>query len=139
MARVIGASNGTVSYFHKDTDGSVVLGQRADVEPLLNENKRLQSLNDGYNPAKDLRRVASVHPVVLLKWLREAGISVPEFQRNTRRYSAWLRKKIYDKDNEMFLTAPHYRNRRSNGVQVHNPGLDSALAEGRKLGMEKVA
>src|SRR3990167_9755618 len=136
MRKLFDAHGGTVSVFHDLNDGRVAFQQIQDVEPVIEDNKKLQTLNDGYSPSKDLRRVASVPKVVLLRWLREAGIPVRDFQKNHKRYAKWLRRKIYDRDNEMFLTAPHYRTRRSNGVQAKAvSGLDSALAEGRKLGM----
>jgi hypothetical protein len=50
-----------------------------DVEAILDENKRLASLNDGYSPSRDFRRVASIPMTVIEQWMKE-GINI--FDRN---------------------------------------------------------
>lgn len=47
-----------------------------DVEPILKRNRALASLNDGYSPSRELRRVASIPNVLIEKWLVEEGINV---------------------------------------------------------------
>lgn len=47
-----------------------------DVEPVLDENKRLFNLNDGYSPSRELRRVASIPASIQTKWLVELGVDV---------------------------------------------------------------
>jgi hypothetical protein len=106
MKRLLDASGGTIKTFHH-SDDTVTIQESQDVEPILEHNKRLQTENDGYSPSRDLRRVASIPSVVLMKWCQEAGISMLSFMRQPKEYRAWLRRKIYDRDNYMFLTAPH--------------------------------
>ena len=135
--RIFDSFAGVVSRVHRDGDGNLTFSQSADVSKSLEDNKKLAVLNDGYNPGRDMRRVASVHKVILLKWLREAGIRPSDFMRHPRAYSKWLERKIYDKDNSFVLTAPHYRNpaKRSNGITLPKvDALSDALCAGRKLG-----
>lgn len=42
-----------------------------DVEPILERNKALQNESDGFNHARDGRRVASIPMIVHLQWLKE--------------------------------------------------------------------
>lgn len=42
-----------------------------DVEPILERNKALQRLDDGFNADRSGRRVASIPIAVHLKWLEE--------------------------------------------------------------------
>ena len=107
--RIFDAYGGVVSTVtYDDTDKTVTYAQYQDVNPILENNKRLQGENP-YNQAKDWRRVASIPNIVMLKWLREDGISPLQYFRNTKAYSKWLRGKIYDPANSHVLTAPHKR------------------------------
>lgn len=92
---------------HDDLERTTTFAQYQDPTPYLEENKRLQNLNDGYSPSRDLRRVASIPNVLLLKMLREDGISPIAFFRKPKEYKTWLRRKIYDPDYRYLLTAPH--------------------------------
>lgn len=42
-----------------------------DVEPILERNKELQRLDDGWNKTRDGRRIASIPMAVHLQWLKE--------------------------------------------------------------------
>jgi hypothetical protein len=95
---------------HDDLQKTTTFAQYQDFTPIFENNKKLQTAGDGYtDQSKWRRRVASVPNVLLMKWLREAGIPVIAFMRNPRAYQAWLRKRIYDPDNQFVLTAPHAR------------------------------
>lgn len=127
--RIYDAGGGVVStVMTNDLDKTTTFAQHQDVEAIIENNKRLQTENDGYNPTKDMRRVASIPTTVLQNWLKEAGIPARTYMQNPRHYAKWLRSKIYDKDNEAWLTAPHLRNRTKPGIV----GLDSVISEGRK-------
>ena len=120
----------TVRFEHDDQTGQVVVKRTTKVGPILNNNKALQTENDGYSPSRELRRVANVPVVMLENWCREAGISVRHFMANRRHYQKWLRRKIYDPDNRFVLTAPHKSH--VGGAKSYNPELDKAVADGRK-------
>ena len=62
-------SDGT-KYF-VESDGKVTVKRSQDVNPILQKNKRLYTLNDGYSKSKDLKRVASIPTMVLELWARE--------------------------------------------------------------------
>lgn len=85
---------------------AVTFEQIQDVDPILEDNKRLQALNDGYSPSRELKRKASIPVVVLLDWLRKDGISPRMYFRRPKAYAGWLRKKLHDPDHRYFLTAP---------------------------------
>lgn len=95
----------TVTY--DAAEKKTTFAQWQDLTPYLEQNKKLQTLNDGYSPSKELRRVASIPNVLMLKWLRDDGISPRDYFRKPKAYKAWLRRKIYNPDNRFVLTAPH--------------------------------
>lgn len=43
------------------------------VDAILDRNKAMATHNDGYNAARDMRRVASIPYIIGLKWLNEEG------------------------------------------------------------------
>jgi hypothetical protein len=74
-ASIFGANQMTIkTTYHEDSDGTLVVHRTSDVEPILEDNKRLYSLNDGYTPSRELRRAATVPNVILEKWKNELGI-----------------------------------------------------------------
>ncbi len=91
--------------WHDDESaGQVTVERVQDVEPILDNNKRL--LNDGtngYSESKDLKRVASIPLVVIEQWMKKDGVnflslSGPERQK-------YLRKKLNDPDNRWLRTS----------------------------------
>lgn len=56
--------------------GSLTVHRTADVEPILESNKALASLNDGYTPSRELRRAASIPFAIVEKWKNELGVDV---------------------------------------------------------------
>ena len=78
--RLLDAQGGIVSVFHYDeaTDRTIV-STHQDAEPILERNKQLQTLNDGYTPSRDMKRIASIPMNLAMKWVREAGISQADF------------------------------------------------------------
>jgi hypothetical protein len=130
--RIYDAAGGIVSTVTTDELAkTTTFAQYQDPTAILENNKQLATMNDGYNPDRDIRRVASIPRVVLESWCQDAGISVTDYMRNSKHYAGWLRKKLYDSDNSMFLTAPHLRGgKKSSGIV----GLDSVVEKGRKVG-----
>ena len=128
MAQILDQHGGVISYVQVDGD-KVYAGQRQNIDPILDNNQRLRTENDGYNPKKDLRRVANIPTTVIMQWCKEAGISVNDWMRNPTHYAKWFRNKVYDGDNNMFLTAPHFKGSKRD---TNFYGIDAALTEGRK-------
>jgi hypothetical protein len=71
-----------------------------DVEAILDENKRLATLNDGYSPDRSFRRVASIPMSVIEQWMKE-GINI--FDKNCAQA---IRRKLNSPDYLYLRTAP---------------------------------
>tara|TARA_E500000331_G_scaffold314077_1_gene323159 strand:- start:3374 stop:3700 length:327 start_codon:yes stop_codon:yes gene_type:complete len=77
-------SDGT-KYF-VEADGKLTIKNSQDVDPILEKNKRLYNLNDGYSKSKDLKRVASIPSLVLQLWAKEYNgtnnwFAIPHIER----------------------------------------------------------
>lgn len=72
-----------------------------DVEPVINNNKQLYNLNDGYSPSREWRRVASIPLVVVEMWKKMYGTN-PLRPGN----EALLRRLLNDPDLRGLRTAP---------------------------------
>lgn len=85
---------------YDEPTNNIVVGRFQDVEPILEHNKRLATMDDGYSPSRNLRRVASIPMIVVEQWMQE-GISI--FNKNHRDA---IRKKLNDPENLFLRTAP---------------------------------
>ena len=92
--------------WHEDESaGQVTVERVQDVEPILDNNKRL--LNDGsngYSKSKDLKRVASIPLVVLEQWMKEDGVNFLAMPHGPDR-EKYLRKKLNDPNNKWLRTS----------------------------------
>ena len=96
--RIFDASGGIISQFHYDHDGDTTIIQRVqDVEPIIENNKRLRAEGRGYSPSRELRRVASIPLVVVERWIQEDGVNFMAL--GPKEKSAYLRRKLNDPDN----------------------------------------
>ena len=68
-----------------------------DVEPIIENNKRLQAEGKGYSSSRELRRIASIPMVVVERWIQEDGVNFMALGKQEK--SAYLRKKLNDSDN----------------------------------------
>ena len=59
--------NITETFLDNGNDG-VVQKRSLDVSPILENNKRLYTQNDGYSPDKGLKRVATIPTIILEIW-----------------------------------------------------------------------
>ena len=108
MKAILDASGGVVTTFENDElTGKVTIKHTQDVEPILDHNKRLATENDGYSPSREIRRVASIPHVALMKMCAEDGVNIRDYLMNSKHYSKWLRAKCYSSDWSHLLTAPH--------------------------------
>ena len=64
-------ADATKTKYIKESDGKLTINNQQDLNPLMKRNKRLYTLNDGYTKSKDMRRVASVPPIILQIWSKE--------------------------------------------------------------------
>lgn len=104
MKKLLDANGGVVSTFHYDEmEDKTVVQQVQDVEPILENNKALQTFNDGYSPSREFRRVASIPLVIAQQWMKEDGINWLALPR--REKGAYLRKKLSDPDYRFLRTS----------------------------------
>lgn len=92
---------GLTDAFHVDTDVRFAIETRQDVEPFLDNNKRLANDNDGYSPSRELRRIASIPLVIVEKWKNEMGVDV--FKKD---HQAKVRALLNDPDWRYLRTSP---------------------------------
>ena len=88
-----------------ESEEKLVVKREADVEPVLEQNKRMlrdaETGNGGYSPTRELRRVAQIPNILIEKWMIEEGLDV--FKREH-----WPRvaKKLDDPAYAHLRTAP---------------------------------
>ena len=64
-------ADATKTKYIKESDGKLTINNQQDLNPLMKRNKRLYTLNDGYTASRDMKRVASVPPIILQIWSKE--------------------------------------------------------------------
>jgi hypothetical protein len=94
--------DGVAEYLHVDEAAGTFTVQRlADVEPAIEANKRAMTSGDGYSPARELRRIASIPVTVQLHWIERFGAD-PLAKGN----EAWLRRLLNEPEWRHLRTAP---------------------------------
>ena len=64
-------ADSTKTRYIQESDGKLTVNNSQDLNPLLKRNKELYNLNDGYTASRDMRRIASVPPIILQIWTKE--------------------------------------------------------------------
>lgn len=109
--RILDSSGGVVSVIeHDDLTDETTISDWQDFTPYFDQNR--VEMNSGESPyimGGMLRKIASIPPVLLMKWLREDGIKPRDYFQKPKAYSKWLRLKYYDSDNSKVLTDHHAR------------------------------
>ena len=94
MPRILDQYGDTISYVHYDEgEDKTHIGQVQDCEPIVEHNKRLQTMNDGYSPSRELRRVASIPLMVFENWLKADGLTWSDYCSMDKRSQAQYRAK----------------------------------------------
>ena len=62
---------GVKTRYIQESDGKLTIHNQQNLSPLLDRNKKLYNQNDGYTASRDMRRVASVPPIILQLWTKE--------------------------------------------------------------------
>ena len=57
--------------FHDNENKGVIQERTINHQPILENNKKLYTQNDGYSPDKGLKRVASIPTIILEIWAKE--------------------------------------------------------------------
>jgi hypothetical protein len=94
--------DGVVEWFHYDEEtGAIAIEHVQDVEPLLAANRARAQDSDGFSPSRELREIAEIPPVIVLKWLNELGIDL--FDRN---HWPAVKRLLRDPDWKWLRTSP---------------------------------
>ena len=64
-------ADATKTRYIQESDGKLTIHNQQNLSPLMERNKKLYTLNDGYTPSKDMKRIASVPPIILQIWSKE--------------------------------------------------------------------
>lgn len=71
----LGQFNGVHESLHfDDAERTFTVRRVQDAEPIIDANKRAQTDGDGYSPTRELRRIASIPPLVLEVWKKQYGV-----------------------------------------------------------------
>jgi hypothetical protein len=93
--------DGVVEWFHFDEGtGNFAIEAVQDVQPVLDANKARATGHDGFSPSRELREIAEIPAIIIVKWLNQ-GINI--FDRND-----WpkVRQLIRDPDYRWLRTSP---------------------------------
>lgn len=91
-----------IEWFHYDAGTDTATIQRqVDVQPIIDANKRLYNEGDGFNKARDGRRIATIPSIVVDKWKRELGVDV--FNKD---HEKAVKRLLNDPDWRYLRTAP---------------------------------
>ena len=93
--------SGVSHFWVNNSDGSYTIVSQQDVQPILDENAREYTANDGYTPSREMRRVGSIPMSLLHLWKTVEGWD-PLRRENAQR----LRRKLDDIDYLKLRTAP---------------------------------
>ena len=64
-------ADATKTNYIQESDGKLTVNNQQNLNPLMERNKKLYTHNDGYTKSKDMRRVASIPPIILQIWSKE--------------------------------------------------------------------
>ena len=64
-------ADATRTRYIQESDGKLTVNNQQNLNPLLERNKKLYTQNDGYTASRDMRRIASVPPIILQIWTKE--------------------------------------------------------------------
>ena len=98
----------TETFLDNDKDG-IIQKRSLDIEPIIENNKKLFNQNDGYSPDKGLKRIASIPVVILEIWCKEYHKDQNKgnwFALPKETQQKILRQKLNSSDYRYFRTAP---------------------------------
>ncbi len=64
-------ADATKTRYIQESDGKLTVHNQQNLNPLMERNKKLYTQNDGYTASRDMRRIASVPPIILQIWAKE--------------------------------------------------------------------
>tara|TARA_B100000989_G_C19466008_1_gene438322 strand:+ start:589 stop:924 length:336 start_codon:yes stop_codon:yes gene_type:complete len=102
-------TQGLLSDSFHDGEKGVVHQRSVNHKPILDHNKKLYNLNDGYSPSRELKRVASIPTLVLEIWAKEYNGDQNKgnwFELPKDVQTKILKKKLNSNEYQYFKTAP---------------------------------
>lgn len=95
--RVLDVSpSGVITYFRGDGKGGCDIRHSQECQDIVDDNKRLQTHNDGFSKSRDLKRIASIPVNVYAQWGMELGYDLNALSVDHR--NAVIRRKLRDPD-----------------------------------------
>jgi len=95
------SSFGVRHYWRDDGDGNASIVSFQDTDDILEHNKAQATHNDGYNPDRTMRRVASIPMVLIHHWLVTEGWNALDPACADK-----LKQKLNDPEYRYLRTAP---------------------------------
>lgn len=86
--------------FHFD-ESHFTIETKQDVEPFLENNKRLANDGDGYSPSRDWRRIANIPLGIVEMWRTRLGVDI--FNKD---HQPAVRRLLNDPDWRLLRTSP---------------------------------
>tara|TARA_R100001163_G_C4980938_1_gene137113 strand:+ start:155 stop:490 length:336 start_codon:yes stop_codon:yes gene_type:complete len=107
MKKVSVDNNGVVStaFYSDEKNKTISVGRSMNHQSVLDHNKKLYNLNDGYNKKRDLKRVASIPIIVLEVWAKEYNGSSNWFSLPKEVQKSIMKKKLNSNEFQLFKTA----------------------------------
>ena len=98
----------TETFLDNDKDG-IIQKRSLDIEPIIENNKKLFNQNDGYSSDKGLKRIASIPVVILEIWCKEYHKDQNKgnwFELPQETQKKILKEKLNSSEFRYFRTAP---------------------------------
>jgi len=95
----------STSYHSDELGKEIVIGRSVNHQSILDHNKKLYNLNDGYNKKRDLKRVASIPIIVLEVWAKEYNGTSNWFALPKEIQKSIMKKKLNSNEFQLFKTA----------------------------------
>ena len=97
---------GITTRYIQESDGKLTINNQQNVNPLLKRNKELYNQDDGYlSKEREMKRVASIPPLVLQVWAHEYNGSRNWFALPKEIQRKIMRTKLNSNEFRYFRTA----------------------------------
>ena len=98
-------ADATKTRYIQESDGKLTINNQQNLNPLLERNKKLYTQNDGYTASRDMRRIASVPPIILQIWTKEYNGTNNWWALPKETQQKILKEKLNSSDYRYFRTA----------------------------------
>ena len=97
MRRLLDSDGTVATIFHYDesTDKATIETWN-DPTAVLENNARLRTMNDGFSPSRELKRIASIPPGIIYQCLAKYGVEPKTWMQWSKHERAQFYKRIYN-------------------------------------------